>query len=292
MYMLQRTHRLVSAGVGLATRRPPAAMQANGTNHGTHHGHVSRALTTSASQQPVNATAERLRKFADPEYWDGAYDRQHERQAKLAGGKKAFDWFLDGKNPLLLLGHLAQVYCRWRCRRGAFEKPKGCIGQMANGKKRSRSATCSIQVVGGPRSSARPLILVHRVVHTSLATASPLAWQPPGNELAASLGSIWPSSGATLDIGCGTSSVLENLSRAGCDIALGLDGSAVAIEAMQARHGADPRVHAVLSNLRCQLPFRRAVFDTIVDKGTTDSLMLGNAYGAVQLLHREMGRVL
>lgn len=52
------------------------------------------------------------------------------------------------------------------------------------------------------------------------------------------------------------------------------------------------RCHADFHVDVCRLPFRTAVFDTIIDKGTTDSLMLGNAYGAVEQLHREMGRVL
>ena len=80
---------------------------------------------------------------------------------------------------------------------------------------------------------------------------SPLPWAPfhipqPGDELAAAMGPIWPSSGATLDLGCGTSSVLENLSLAGVDVALGVDGSAVAVETVQQRHGADPRIHVRL----------------------------------------------
>eukprot|EP00040_Diaphanoeca_grandis_P022086 m.118160 g.118160 ORF g.118160 m.118160 type:complete len:262 (+) comp28637_c0_seq1:174-959(+) len=130
-------------------------------------------------------------------------------------------------------------------------------------------------------------------------------WFLSGSDLKQGLNPFWPSSGVVLDVGCGTSTVMEHLASSGCDVVFGVDGSSVAIATQAARHTQNiAQVHThdrtndhthvlpLVSDLRSALPFRDNTFDVIIDKGTTDSLLLGDAVEAAQSLHEEMVRTL
>ena len=74
-----------------------------------------------------------------------------------------------------------------------------------------------------------------------------------------------------LEIGCGTSELLENLWDMGFRSVTGLDNQATALEFCRKRQG-ERRIEYVEGNM-VQMPFGAAAFDVVVDKGALDALV-------------------
>ena len=96
---------------------------------------------------------------------------------------------------------------------------------------------------------------------------------------------------AVLDLGCGTSRLLCDMREAGyAGRLVGVDCAAAALRSVKERSEAC-RVELVEADATTLAPFADATFDVVVDKGTVDALISGDAAAATEAC-AAAGRVL
>ena len=96
---------------------------------------------------------------------------------------------------------------------------------------------------------------------------------------------------AVLDLGCGTSRLLCDMREAGyAGRLVGVDCAAAALRSVKGRSEAC-RVELVEADATTLAPFADATFDVVVDKGTVDALISGDAAAATEAC-AAAGRVL
>ncbi|KAL0907290.1 hypothetical protein M5K25_021690 [Dendrobium thyrsiflorum] len=96
-----------------------------------------------------------------------------------------------------------------------------------------------------------------------------------------------------LVVGCGNSSLGEELVSDGYLDVVNIDISSVVVEAMQKKHEDKPELKYIKMDVRDMSAFESSSFDAIIDKGTLDSLMCGqNAHHNTLKMLQEVGRIL
>lgn len=94
-------------------------------------------------------------------------------------------------------------------------------------------------------------------------------------------------------VGCGNSSLGEEMVKDGYEDVVNIDISAVVIEAMQKKFQNQPQLKYVKMDVRDMSGFQSDSFDAVIDKGTLDSLMCGqNSQKNSAKMLEEIGRVL
>jgi ubiquinone/menaquinone biosynthesis C-methylase UbiE len=77
-------------------------------------------------------------------------------------------------------------------------------------------------------------------------------------------------------VGCGNSLMSEDMVKDGYEDIMNVDISSVAIEMMQTKYASVPQLKYMQMDVRDMSYFEDDSFDTIIDKGTLDSLMCGS----------------
>ncbi|XP_077218616.1 S-adenosyl-L-methionine-dependent methyltransferases superfamily protein isoform X2 [Tasmannia lanceolata] len=96
-----------------------------------------------------------------------------------------------------------------------------------------------------------------------------------------------------LMVGCGNSELGEDMINDGYQDVVNIDISSVVIEAMQKKYRDRPELKYIKMDVRDMSSFESGSFDTVIDKGTLDSLMCGhNAQQNARMMLEEVGRVL
>ncbi|KAJ0255604.1 S-adenosyl-L-methionine-dependent methyltransferases superfamily protein [Hirschfeldia incana] len=88
--------------------------------------------------------------------------------------------------------------------------------------------------------------------------------------------SFVPTSSRVLMVGCGNSLMSEDMVKDGYEDIMNVDISSVAIEMMQTKYASVPQLKFMQMDVRDMSYFEDDSFDTVIDKGTLDSLMCGN----------------
>ncbi|OAY39932.1 EEF1A lysine methyltransferase 4 [Manihot esculenta] len=102
-----------------------------------------------------------------------------------------------------------------------------------------------------------------------------------------------PTSSRVLMIGCGNALMSEDMVKDGYEDIMNIDISSVAIAMMKKKYEYIPQLKYMQMDVRDMSFFPEESFDSIIDKGTLDSLMCGNdaQISAAQML-REVSRLL
>ncbi|KAG6582148.1 EEF1A lysine methyltransferase 4, partial [Cucurbita argyrosperma subsp. sororia] len=79
-----------------------------------------------------------------------------------------------------------------------------------------------------------------------------------------------------LAVGCGNSAFSEGMVDDGYEDVINVDISSVVIEAMEKKYCNRPQLKYVKMDVRDMSAFETCSFDTVLDKGTLDSLLCGN----------------
>ncbi|CAN8254080.1 unnamed protein product [Cochlearia groenlandica] len=101
--------------------------------------------------------------------------------------------------------------------------------------------------------------------------------------------SFVPASSRVLMVGCGNSLMSEDMVNDGYEDIVNVDISSVAIEMMRRKYSCVPQLKYMQMDVRDMSYFADDSFDTIIDKGTLDSLMCGN--DAILSAPRMLGEV-
>ncbi|KAH9315403.1 hypothetical protein KI387_024030, partial [Taxus chinensis] len=105
--------------------------------------------------------------------------------------------------------------------------------------------------------------------------------------------SYFPSFSRVLMVGCGNAAMSEDMVRDGYEEIINIDISAVAIRMMQKKYEKVPQLKYAQMDVRDMSCFSNEYFDSVIDKGTLDSLMCGASapLSAARMLE-EVSRVL
>eukprot|EP01057_Protomagalhaensia_wolfi_P001594 Protomagalhaensia_wolfi_Nauph_80__1593@NODE_1984_length_1256_cov_12_742810_g1552_i0_p1_GENE_NODE_1984_length_1256_cov_12_742810_g1552_i0NODE_1984_length_1256_cov_12_742810_g1552_i0_p1_ORF_typecomplete_len203_score7_95Methyltransf_31/PF13847_6/5_9e19Methyltransf_11/PF08241_12/1_6e18Methyltransf_23/PF13489_6/6_9e17Methyltransf_25/PF13649_6/3_4e13Methyltransf_12/PF08242_12/9_5e12TPMT/PF05724_11/9_8e12Ubie_methyltran/PF01209_18/1_6e11NodS/PF05401_11/2_3e09CMAS/PF02353_20/1_3e08MetW/PF07021_12/1e07Te len=95
-------------------------------------------------------------------------------------------------------------------------------------------------------------------------------WYADYTLLRSLIGETFSKKSKILHVGCGTSTLAEDMAHDGFKDITSIDFSAVAVQAQQTRH---KKGNYQLADIRSAPDFHTASFDAIIDKGTLDSLM-------------------
>ncbi|KAF3437362.1 hypothetical protein FNV43_RR20115 [Rhamnella rubrinervis] len=84
-----------------------------------------------------------------------------------------------------------------------------------------------------------------------------------------------PTSSRVLMVGCGNAVMSEDMAKDGYEDIMNVDISSVAIEMMRKKHECIPQLKYMQMDVRDMSFFPDDSFDSVIDKGTLDSLMCG-----------------
>ncbi|KAK8952274.1 hypothetical protein KSP39_PZI004683 [Platanthera zijinensis] len=94
-------------------------------------------------------------------------------------------------------------------------------------------------------------------------------------------------------VGCGNSTLGEDMASDGYLDIVNIDISSVVVEAMRQKCEDKPELKYITMDVRDMSAFESSSFDAVIDKGTLDSLMCGqNAHDNATKMLDEIGRVL
>ncbi|KAK8966943.1 hypothetical protein KSP40_PGU012452 [Platanthera guangdongensis] len=94
-------------------------------------------------------------------------------------------------------------------------------------------------------------------------------------------------------VGCGNSTLGEDMASDGYLDIVNIDISSVVVEAMRQKYEDKPELKYITMDVRDMSAFESSSFDAVIDKGTLDSLMCGqNAHDNATKMLDEIGRVL
>uniref|UniRef100_M4CGV0 Methyltransferase type 11 domain-containing protein n=1 Tax=Brassica campestris TaxID=3711 RepID=M4CGV0_BRACM len=94
-----------------------------------------------------------------------------------------------------------------------------------------------------------------------------------------------PTSSRVLMVGCGNSLMSEDMVKDGYEDIVNVDISSVAIEMMQTKYASVPQLKYMQMDVRDMSYFADDSFDTVIDKGTLDSLMITYGDPKVRMPH-------
>eukprot|EP00775_Hariotina_reticulata_P008554 gene8554-8736_t len=119
---------------------------------------------------------------------------------------------------------------------------------------------------------------------------SPVEWYCGFSSLKGIVNACFSKEHPVLQVGCGTSSLQEEMARSGYSM---VDWSKVVISAMQHRHKDINNIKYMVSDCQDMPEIKDLEFRNIIDKGTLDALLCGNHGGQrVNKMLREVCRVL
>ncbi|XP_010523660.1 PREDICTED: methyltransferase-like protein 13 isoform X1 [Tarenaya hassleriana] len=106
--------------------------------------------------------------------------------------------------------------------------------------------------------------------------ASSFDWYQRYSSLRPFVRSFIPTSSRVLMVGCGNSLMSEDMVKDGYEDIMNIDISSVAIELMRTKYAYVPQLKYMQMDVRDMSFFPDESFDSVIDKGTLDSLMCGN----------------
>ncbi|KAK6913619.1 Methyltransferase type 11 [Dillenia turbinata] len=96
-----------------------------------------------------------------------------------------------------------------------------------------------------------------------------------------------------LVVGCGNSALSVDMADDGYEDLVNIDISSVVIDAMQRKYSDRPQLKYTQMDVRDMSPLETGLFDSVIDKGTLDSLLCGqNSQQNAARMLQEVGRVL